>query len=68
MNDEALNMSIRRFLKQFGVSAQREIEEAVRQALADGTLTGTESIPVRATLRLDGLAGDFQVDGVITLE
>jgi hypothetical protein len=68
MNDEALNMSIRRFLKQFGVSAQREIEQAVRGAFADGKLAGTESIPVRATLRLEGLGGDFQVDGLITLE
>lgn len=36
MNEDAFNLSIRKFLKQFGVAAQREIERAVEQALVDG--------------------------------
>ena len=68
MNDDALNLSIRGFLKQFGVSAQRELEHAVQRGLADGTLKGNERLPVRATLCLDGLLVDFHVDGKLTLE
>ena len=34
MNEDVFNVSIRKFLKTLGVSAQREIEKAVRQALA----------------------------------
>jgi hypothetical protein len=68
MNPDAFNLSIRKFLKHFGVTAQREIEQAVQQGLANGTLRGTESIPVRATLVLDGLLQDFHVDGEITLD
>ncbi len=30
MNEDALNMEIRKFLKQVGVTSQREIEKAVR--------------------------------------
>jgi hypothetical protein len=67
MNDEALNLSIRKFLKHFGVTAQREIERAVQRGVADGSLAGRDSIPVRATLHLEGLVPDFQVDSEIVL-
>jgi hypothetical protein len=67
MNEDALNLSVRKFLKHFGVTAQREIERAVQRGLADGTLRGEETIPVRATLVLEGLVRDFHIDGEITL-
>ena len=67
MNEDALNLSIRKFLKHFGVTAQREIEQAVHRGIADGTLSGDERIPVRATLVVAGLVSDFQIDGELTL-
>ncbi|MFZ9562095.1 MAG: DUF6494 family protein, partial [Burkholderiales bacterium] len=45
MNDEALNMSIRKFLKTVGVNSQLAIEKAVRKAIEDGKLKGSESLP-----------------------
>src|SRR5215831_8562200 len=51
MNEDIFNGSIRKFLKMLGVSAQREIEKAVRQALAEGKLKGNEKFPPRARLR-----------------
>jgi len=68
MNEDALNLSIRKFLKEFGVTAQREIERAVQRGLADGTLRGDERIPVRATLTLQGLVRDHHVDAEIVLK
>ena len=38
MNEEALNMSLRKFLKIVGVTSQQEIEKAIRAAVADGRL------------------------------
>ena len=67
MDEDALNLSIRTFLKQFGVTAQREMEHAVQRGLADGTLRGDEAVPVRATLVVAGLVRDFHVDGEILL-
>ncbi len=67
MNEDAFNLSIRKFLKHFGVTAQREIEHTVQRALAEGRLKGTEELPVRATLVLDGVLHEFQIDGTITL-
>src|SRR5262249_10608133 len=46
MDEDVFNTSIRKFLKTLGVGAQREIEKAVRQALADGKIKGTETFPV----------------------
>ena len=40
MNEDVFNNSIRKFLKTLGVSAQREIEKAVREAVAQGRIKG----------------------------
>ena len=68
MNDEALNMSIRKFLKTVGVNSQLAIEKAVRQALEDGKLKGSESLPVEMTLVLGALSLDIKFDGELRLE
>ena len=52
MNEDVFNVSIRKFLKTLGVSAQREIEKAVRQALAEGKLTGNERLQAMAVVTL----------------
>jgi hypothetical protein len=68
VNPETLNMSIRKFLKSVGVQSQREIEHAVEKALAEGRLEGSETLPAKMTLTIDGLALSVAIDGRITLE
>ena len=46
MNEDSLNTSVRKFLKEVGVTSQREIEKAVRGALDAGRLKGTETLAV----------------------
>ena len=67
MNEEALNLGIRMFLKQFGIAAQREIEKAVDAGLRAGTVKGTERLKVSATLRIEGLEPEFTLKGEIPL-
>ncbi len=67
MNDEALNMSIRKFLKTVGVNSQLAIEKAVRKAIEDGKLKGSESLPVTMTLKVGTLALDVTFDGDLKL-
>ena len=67
MDPDVFNLELRKFLKRFGVTAQREIETAVESALARGTLRGTEVLPVRATLTISGVLKEFHVDGDIAL-
>jgi Family of unknown function (DUF6494) len=68
MNEDVFNGSIRKFLKTLGVSAQREIEKAVRQALAEGRLKGNERFPARATVTLGGIGFSHEIKGEIELE
>ena len=68
MNEDVFNTSIRRFLKTLGVTAQREIEKAVRQALADGKLKGNEKFPAQATITLGGIGFVHEIKGEIELE
>ena len=68
MNDEALNMSIRRFLKTVGVNSQLAIEKAVQKAVADGKLKGNEAFPAVMTLSVGKLSIDVRFDGEIKLE
>lgn len=68
MNEDAFNTSIRQFLKKVGITSQREIEKAVREALADGRLKGDETLTAVMTLKLDTVDLNHQIEGVIALE
>jgi Family of unknown function (DUF6494) len=68
MDEETLNLSIRKFLKTVGVSSQREIEQAVAKAIAGRTISGTESFPAKMTLEVAGLKLNVEFDGEIRLQ
>jgi len=68
MNEETLNLSIRKFMKTVGVNAQRDIEQAVAKALAEGRARGAEAFPATMTLEIAGLALSVRFDGEIRLE
>ena len=68
MDQEILNLSIRKFLKTVGVSSQREIEQAVAKAIAAGTISGAETLAATMTLRIDGLQLEVRFDGEIQLQ
>jgi Family of unknown function (DUF6494) len=68
MNEDVLNTSLRRFLKTVGVTSQREIEKAVRDAVASGRIKGNEALPAKMTLTVGGIALTHVVDDTIELE
>jgi hypothetical protein len=67
MDEDRFNISLRRLLKQFGVSAQREVEKAVQAALESGVLTGREVLQARINMVVEGLPTDIAVEGPIEL-
>jgi hypothetical protein len=67
MNEDVFNASLRRFLKQVGVTSQREIEKAVRDALADGRLMGHEKLPAKMVLTVGGISLVHEVGDEIAL-
>ena len=68
MDDEALNISIRKFLKMVGVGSQREIEQAVAKAMAAGAIGGAAPLPAFMTLEIPGLKLQVRFEGQIHLE
>jgi hypothetical protein len=64
MENEKFNLSLRRFLKEVGISSQREIERLVREE----NLSGRGNLHVRVVLTAEGTDLRHQVDGVIELE
>lgn len=67
MDDTVLNTSLRKFLKTVGVTSQREIENAIRAALADGRLKGTEALPAQMVLTIGKIGLNHKIDGTIEL-
>jgi hypothetical protein len=67
VDEEVFNMSVRKFLKKLGVTAQREIELAVREHLENGDLEGDETLEAAATVTIAGLSHEVVVTGRIAL-
>jgi hypothetical protein len=65
MNEDRFNMDIRKFLKVVGVTSQREIETAVREALAKGRLKENTLLKPKVTLSIPELGVEHVVDGEI---
>lgn len=67
MNEDAFNISIRKFLKVVGVTSQREIEQAVREALESGKLKGSEKLSAKVVLTIDAVGLKHEVEEEIKL-
>ena len=67
MDEDAFNLSTRRFLKKLGVTSQREIEQGVREQIEAGRLQGDERLAARATVTVEGLPEPIVVEGEISL-
>ena len=68
MDEQIFNMGIRTFLKELGVSSQREIEIAGRDALSKGKLEGGATLRAHAVVTIDGINLRHEVNGEIPLE
>ena len=67
MNEDQFNTSLRKFLKQVGVTSQREIEKAVRDAIAAGRIKGREKLQAKMVLTIDGVGLTHEVNDEIQL-
>jgi hypothetical protein len=67
MDEEKFNSTVRKFLKEVGVTSQREIEKAVRGALSTGSLRDGATIDAKMTLTVDAIGVSHQIVGHIEL-
>jgi hypothetical protein len=64
MENERFNLSLRRFLKEVGISSQQEIERLVR----DRDLAGDGKLRVKMVLTAEGTDLRHEVEGAIDLD
>ena len=62
IDEDRLNIEIRKFLKQVGVTSQREIEKAVRDAASSGQLPDAGALPATMTLSVPALGLEHVVE------
>ncbi|MEE9396532.1 MAG: DUF6494 family protein [Methylococcales bacterium] len=67
MNEDTLNMSVRKFLKKVGITSQREIEHAVLKMVETGKLSDSKTIGVSMTLDAPDLGISHTIEGEIDL-
>jgi hypothetical protein len=67
MNEDVFNTSLRGFLKKVGITSQREIEKAVRDAVTGGRLKGHEKLPAKMVLTIGGVNLTHEISGEIEL-
>ncbi len=65
MDEDRFNMAIRKYLKTVGVTSQREIESAVRQAAASGKLKSGARLKAKMVLSLPEIGLRREIDGEI---
>ncbi len=68
MNEEKLNLSIRKFLKNVGITSQRKIEEKVRGKIQSSNISNSKKIIISAQLFSEELDLDEKIDGEIEIE
>ena len=68
MDEEKLNIQVRKFLKKVGIQSQREIEQAVKDRIKKGTLSVTENLEATMLLEVPGIDLKVSIDGKIEIE
>ena len=68
MNEEVLNIQIRRFLKKVGIQSQREIEQAVRRSIENNSLAGIDHLDASVLLEVPEVGIKVSIESEIKLE
>ena len=68
MNEDNLNMEIRKFLKKVGITSQRIIENYIYEADKNGTIKTGDEIELNMTLSIKNFQSSNRIDGKITIE
>ena len=68
MNEEILNIQIRKFLKKVGVQSQREIEQAVRSSIENNSLAGIDKLVASVLLEVPEVGIKVSIESDIKLE
>ena len=68
MDEEVLNIQVRKFLKKVGIQSQREIEQAVKDHIKKGSLSGAEKLDASMLLDVPEIGLKVSINGKIEIE
>jgi Family of unknown function (DUF6494) len=68
MDEDRFNLELRKFLKTVGVTAQRTLEIAVREAVVTGRIQGSEALNAKMVLTVPAIGLTHEIDGTIALD
>ena len=68
MDEEVLNIQVRKFLKKVGIQSQREIEQAVKDLIKKGSLSGTENLDATMLLEVPEIDLKVSIEGKIEIK
>ena len=68
MDEEILNIQVRKFLKKVGIQSQREIEQAVKDHIRKGSLSGAEKLDATMLLEVPEIGLKVSIEGKIEIE
>ena len=68
MNEDGLNMEIRKFLKKVGITSQREIEKEIYKAYKNESLKPGDEVDLAMTLSIARFNVTYTVEGKIKIE
>ncbi len=68
MNEEKLNISVRKFLKNVGVTSQRKIEDKAKLAVSSSKVSESKTIKISAKLLSEELDLNEIIEGEIEIE
>ena len=67
MNEDKLNLSLRKFLKNVGITSQRKIEEKVRDAISSSKISSSKKIIISAKLLSEDIDLNENIEGEIDI-
>ena len=68
MNEENLNLEIRKFLKKVGISSQRVIENYIIKAVEEGNLKKKDEVEIEMKMILKNQNIEHTISDKITIE
>ena len=68
MDEEILNIQVRKFLKKVGIQSQREIEQAVKDHIKKGSISGAEKLDASMLLEVPEIGLKVSIEGKIEIE
>ena len=68
MNEENLNLEIRKFLKKVGISSQRVIENHIIKAIEEGSLKTSDEVEIEMKLTIKDQNVDHKISEKIKIE